>query len=112
MTNSEQLDMVFAALASPVRRAMLERLAEREATVNELAEPFDMTLPAVSKHIRVLEAAGLITKARKAQYRPCELNPKPLEALASWTDQCRCIWETRFDQMDHVLKTLKGKEGE
>jgi DNA-binding transcriptional ArsR family regulator len=82
-------------------------LAQGEATVNVLAEPFDMSLPAVSKHIRVLENAGLITRGRDAQFRPCTLNPTPLKAVAQWSDQYRHIWDARFDTMDDLLKTLK-----
>ncbi len=109
MTSSDQLDAAFSALAHPARRAILGRLAEREATVNELAEPFDMSLPAVSKHIRVLENAGLITRGRDAQFRPCRLDPGPLEAVATWTEQYRHIWEARFDQMESVLSEIKGE---
>jgi DNA-binding transcriptional ArsR family regulator len=109
MTNSEQMDKTFAALANPTRRAILARLAEGEATVNALAEPFDMTLPAISKHIRVLEGAGLITRGKDAQFRPCAINTQPLEALAEWTEQYRHIWEMRFDRMDEILKTMKGQ---
>jgi DNA-binding transcriptional ArsR family regulator len=109
MTNSEQMDKTFAALANPTRRAILARLAEGEATVNALAEPFDMTLPAISKHIRVLEGAGLISRGRDAQFRPCTINTQPLEALAEWTEQYRHIWEMRFDRMDEILETMKGQ---
>lgn len=107
MTGSESLDTAFAALAHPVRRAMLARLAQGEATVNDLATPFDMSLPAVSRHIRVLEDAGFVTRSKTAQFRPCTLNPAPLQAVATWADQYRPIWEGRFDAMDQILKTLK-----
>ncbi len=107
MTDSEQLDAVFAALANPTRRAILARLARGGATVNKLAEPFQMSLPAISKHIRVLEAAGLITRGRDAQFRPCSLNPRPLEAVAHWTGQYRHIWEARFDAMDEIITEMR-----
>ncbi len=112
MANADPLDATFAALAHPTRRAILARLATGEATVNDLAEPFDMSLPAVSRHIRVLEDAGLITRGRDAQFRPCALNTEPLQAIAHWTYQYRHIWEVRFDQMDHVLKQMKGLQNE
>ncbi len=112
MTESDQLDAAFAALANPTRRAILARLTTGQATVNEIAEPFDMTLPAVSKHIRVLEQAGLIERGRKAQYRPCTLKPEPLKAIAHWADQYRHIWESRFDTMSLLLKDMKGRDHE
>jgi len=107
MQESAQLDAAFAALANPTRRAILARLAQGEATVNALAEPFEMSLPAVSRHIRVLEEAGLITRSRDAQFRPCTLNAQPLEAVAIWTDQYRHIWDARFDLMGSILKNMK-----
>ena len=107
MTDSERLDAAFSALAHPVRRAILARLAEGEATVNEVADPFGMSLPAVSKHIRVLEQAGLIAKGRNAQFRPCRLNAEPLKAVADWTDQYRHIWEARFDAMSKIINDMK-----
>lgn len=97
---------MFAALASPTRRAILSQLVTGEATVNELAEPFDLTLPAISKHIKVLERSGLIVRGRHAQFRPCTINPERLREVASWADQYRAIWETRFDQMDSYLDRL------
>ena len=112
MTHSEQLDAVFAALANPTRRAILARLAEGEATVNDLATPFDMSLPAVSKHINVLENAGLVTRGKDAQFRPCNLNAEPLEAIANWTDQYRHIWEARFDVMDKIIKNMKDQKND
>lgn len=112
MNDSAQLDMAFAALANPTRRAILAQLAQGEATVNALAEPFDMTLPAISKHIRVLENAGLITRGRDAQFRPCTLNTQPLQAVAHWTDQYRHIWDARFDVMAGLLQSMKGKDNE
>lgn len=105
--NDSQLDAAFAALANPTRRAILARLTQGEATVNTLAEPFQMSLPAVSKHIRVLVDAGLITRGRDAQFRPCTINAAPLKAVAHWTDQYRPIWEARFDKMDGLLQTMK-----
>ena len=107
MNASETLDAAFAALAHPARRAILARLASGEATVNELAEPFDVSLPAISKHIRVLENAGLIERGRNAQFRPCRLNPERLKAVAAWTDQYRHIWEVRFDAMDRIMQEMK-----
>ncbi len=104
-TGSEDqlLDQTFAALANPTRRAILARLADGEATVNELAAPFDMTLPAISKHVKVLERAGLIVRGRNAQFRPCAIDPRRLRDVATWADQYRAIWETRLDQMDDYL---------
>ena len=108
----QRLTETFAALASPTRRAILARLAEGAATVNELAEPFEMKLPAISKHLKVLERAGLITRGHRAQYRPCALDPRPLAEVSTWTEQYRSIWETRFDQMDDYLSTLTTKESQ
>ena len=105
-----RLDLTFAALANSTRRAILARLAKGEATVNELAEPFKMSLPAISKHIKVLERAGLITQGQKAQYRPCTIDPKPLREVAKWTEQYRPIWDERFDQMDDYISQLNSKE--
>ena len=102
-----RLDETFAALANSTRRAILARLANGAATVNELAEPFSLTLPAVSKHIKVLERAGLVVRGQTAQYRPCALNGAPLEELMSWTEQYRRVWESRFDQMDAYLIHLR-----
>ncbi len=110
MTNPDPLDAAFAALANPTRRAILARLAEGQATVNTLAEPFDMSLPAISKHIRVLEDAGLITRGRDAQFRPCTLNAEPLRAVAHWTDQYRHIWDARFDVMDTIITEIKDNK--
>lgn len=102
-----RLDEAFAALANPVRRAILSRLADGEATVNELAEPFDVTLPAISRHLKVLERAGLITRGRRAQQRPCSLEPGALRAVSTWIDQYRPIWEQRFDRLDAHLEDLR-----
>lgn len=109
-SEDDKLSLTFAALANPTRRAILARLAEGEATVNELAEPFDMSLPAISKHIRVLERAGLITQGQKAQYRPCTIDVRPLEEISRWTEQYRHIWEERFDLMDDYINRIKNRE--
>ena len=103
----DRLDETFAALANTTRRAILARLAQAEATVNELAEPFEMTLPAISKHIKVLERAGLVIRGQRAQYRPCALDATPLEEISSWAEQYRPVWEARFDRMDHYLRQLR-----
>jgi len=106
----DPLSVTFAALADPTRRAILARLAEGEATVNELAEPFAMTLPAVSKHLKVLERAGLIVRGRNAQWRPCTLDARPLRDAADWMQQYRRFWETRLDRLDeHLKKMMKGE---
>ena len=104
--DQERLSQTFAALANSTRRAILARLAEGEATVNELAEPFDMSLPAISKHIRVLERAGLVIQGRNAQYRPCTIDVTPLLEISQWTEQYRHIWEERFDRMDDYINQL------
>ncbi len=101
-----RLDETFAALANATRRAILARLAEGEASVNDLAAPFDMTLPAISRHIKVLEQAGLITRARRAQFRPCTIAAAPLAEVADWAEQYRHIWDDRFDRMDHYVQNL------
>jgi DNA-binding transcriptional ArsR family regulator len=110
LDHEQRLTETFAALASPTRRAILARLATGEATVNELAEPFAMRLPAISKHLKVLERAGLITRGQRAQYRPCALDPRPLAEVSTWTEQYRSIWETRFDRMSDYLSKLTTKE--
>jgi DNA-binding transcriptional ArsR family regulator len=112
MHDPNQLDATFSALANPTRRAILARLANGRATVNELAEPFEMSLPAISKHIRVLEEAGLVERGRDAQFRPCSLNPRPLAEIARWTDQYRHIWEARFDALADALDGMKGEHDE
>ena len=109
-SEDDRLSQTFAALANSTRRAILARLAEGEATVNELAEPFDMSLPAISKHIKVLERAGLITQGQKAQYRPCTIDVTPLEEVSNWTEQYRHIWEARFDRIDDYINQLNDKE--
>lgn len=110
ISDDDRLSQIFAALSNSTRRALLERLAEGEATVNELAEPFDMSLPAISKHIKVLERAGLVTQGQKAQYRPCTIDVTPLEEVSRWTERYRPLWEERFDQMDDYINQLKDKE--
>jgi DNA-binding transcriptional ArsR family regulator len=108
--DDDKLSQTFAALANTTRRAILARLVEGEATVNELAEPFNMSLPAISQHIKVLERAGLITQGQKAQYRPCTLDPTPLKEISNWTEQYRHIWEARFDQLEAYINQLNNKE--
>jgi DNA-binding transcriptional ArsR family regulator len=107
VTEEDRLTETFAALANPTRRAILARLAEGEATVNDVAEPFDLTLPAVSKHIKVLARAGLVVRGRRAQYRPCALDAEPLQEVTTWVEQYRPIWEARFDRMDDYLTKLR-----
>ena len=102
----EQLNATFAALADPTRRAILARLAAGEASVNALAEPFDMSLPAVTKHLKVLQRAGLISQGRNAQQRPCKLEAAPLLEAVSWIEQYRQFWEQRLDQLDAYLQTI------
>src|SRR5438105_14801257 len=106
----DQLSNTFAALADPTRRAILARLAAGEAAVTELAEPFDMSLPAVSKHLKVLERAGLIARTRDAQWRPCHLAAGPLKEVAEFIDHYRRFWEESFDRLDAYLRELKEKE--
>ena len=105
----DPLSQTFAALADPTRRAILVRLAEGEATVNELAEPFDMSLPAVSKHLKVLQRAGLVTRGRAAQWRPCRLEAGPLKDAASWLEHYRRFWEQSLDRLEDYLAELQGK---
>jgi DNA-binding transcriptional ArsR family regulator len=107
---TDHLSTTFAALADPTRRAILARLASGECSVTELAEPFDMSMPAVSKHLRVLERAGLIARRREAQWRPCRLEAAPLKEVADWTERYRAIWEQRFDRLETYLQQLKTKE--
>ena len=105
---SEQLNATFSALADPTRRAVLSRLQAGEATVSELAEPFDISLPAFSKHLKVLERAGLIKRGKHAQWRPCRLVPEPLKEATEWLDQYRRFWEASFDRMDEYLQELQA----
>ncbi|MCR2762079.1 metalloregulator ArsR/SmtB family transcription factor [Microbacterium sp. zg.B48] len=102
------LDATFLALADPTRRAIIGRLTEGDATVNELAEPFAMSLPAVSKHIKVLERCGLVTRSRRAQFRPCRLNVSALAEAESWIQESRRVWSDRFDQLDEHLRDLQA----
>src|SRR5713101_2650948 len=105
--DDQRLSETFAALANSTRRAILARLADGSATVNELAEPFEMTLPAISKHIKVLQRAGLVRRGQRAQYRPCAIDAAPLEEVATWAEQYRPVWEARFDRMDDYLAQLR-----
>lgn len=107
---AERLDATFAALADPTRRAILARLAKGEATVMELAEPFEMSQPAISKHLKVLERAGLISRGRDAQRRPCRLEAAPLRDATNWLERYRDMWEQRFQRLDSLLDELKDKE--
>src|SRR5580658_3692252 len=109
MNSSDRLDATFAALADPTRRAILARLALGEASVNELAEPFEMSQPAISKHLKVLEQAGLISRGRDAQRRPCRLETKPLADATSWLEQYRALFEARFQKLDGLLEEMKAE---
>jgi DNA-binding transcriptional ArsR family regulator len=106
----DRLSTTFAALADPTRRAILARLAGGETSVTELAAPFEMSLPAISRHLKVLESAGLIVRGREAQWRPCRLQAGPLKDAAQWIEQYRRYWEQSFDRLDQYLKDLQGKE--
>lgn len=108
--STEQLNATFSALSDPTRRSILVRLASGEATVTELAEPFEMSLPAVSKHLKVLERAGLITRGRHAQWRPCRLDAEPLREVADWVEQYRRFWEGSLDRLDDYLHELQTGE--
>jgi len=108
----DALNETFAALADPTRRAILARLASGEASVTELAEPFEMSMPAVSKHLKVLERAGLISRGREAQWRPCRLDAGPLKDVASWVERYRRFWEQSFDRLEDYLRELQKKEKE
>jgi len=108
--DAKHLDTVFAALADPTRRAILARLASGEASVTELAKPFDMSLPAISKHLKVLENAGLIARGREAQWRPCRLDAGPLKDASDWIDHYRKFWEESFDRLHDYLQELQKKE--
>ncbi len=106
----DQLSNTFAALADPTRRAILARLSNGEASVTELAEPFDISLPAISKHLKVLERAGLISRGREAQWRPCRLEAGPLKEPADWLERYRQFWEERFDRLDDYLREIQQQE--
>jgi DNA-binding transcriptional ArsR family regulator len=110
MSETDQLSATFAALADPTRRAILERLAEGEATVGELAEPFDLTLPAISKHVKVLARAGLVEQGRQAQWRPCRLRPEPLRDVLAWMTQYRDFLGQSLDRLDDYLRDLQKGE--
>ncbi len=109
---TDQLDRTFAALADPTRRAILARLAAGRASVTELAEPFAMTLPAVSKHLKVLERAGLVARGRERQWRPARLEARPLKEVAEWTERYRRFWEESYDRLDEYLDELQGRAKE
>jgi DNA-binding transcriptional ArsR family regulator len=106
----DHLTATFGALADPTRRAILSRLASGEASVTELAAPFDMSMPAISKHLKVLERAGLIARGREAQWRPCRLQAAPLQDVAGWVEHYRKFWEQSFDRLDDYLRELKKRE--
>ena len=110
MTSTERLNVTFAALADPTRRAILARLSSGDASVMELAKPFEMSLPAVSKHLKVLERAGLIARGRAAQWRPCRIEPGALKDVDDWLEEYRRLWEERFDRLGDYLKELQAKE--
>ncbi len=110
MTPQDQLSTTFAALADPTRRAILAKLALGETAVTELAKPFDMSLPAISKHLKVLEHAGLISRGREAQWRPCKLEAGPLKTADDWLEYYRQFWEERFDRLEGYLRVLQAKE--
>lgn len=104
---TDTLSATFAALADPTRRAILARLSQGEASVKELSEPFRISAPAITKHLKVLEHAGLITRSRDAQWRPCKLEAKPLQEAANWVEQYRQLWESRFDRLDDYLREIQ-----
>jgi DNA-binding transcriptional ArsR family regulator len=106
----DHLTATFAALADPTRRAILARLASGETSVTELAEPFEISLPAVTKHLKVLERAGLITRSREAQWRPCRLDAKPLREVSDWVEKYRQFWEQRLDRLENYLRKLQAQE--
>ena len=110
MNASERLNATFLALADPTRRAILARLVSGEASVNELAEPFDMSQPAISKHLKMLERAGLVSRGRDAQRRPCRLEPRPLEAAYLWIERYRKYWEANYERLDALLEELKAAD--
>ena len=109
---TEKLDRTFAALADPTRRAILARLADGEASVTELAEPFEMSLPAVSKHLKVLERAGLIVRGRERQWRPARLEAGPLKEVADWAERYRGFWQESYERLDEYLEELQGRRKE
>ncbi len=111
-TQAERLDLTFGALSDRTRRAILARLAKGEASVTQLAEPFDMSLPGISKHLKVLERAGLIERGRERQWRPARLQAKPLKEVAEWSGQYRRFWEESFERLDEYLEDLQGRRKE
>jgi DNA-binding transcriptional ArsR family regulator len=111
-TADDRLDATFAALGDPTRRAIVARLARGDATVNALAEPFDLSLPAVSKHLKVLERSGLISRTREAQFRPCHLEPAGLDLAVGWIEESRRMWGERFDKLDAHLREIRREAGE
>jgi DNA-binding transcriptional ArsR family regulator len=110
MLATDRLSATFHALADPTRRAILARLADGPASVNEIAAPFSMSLPAVSKHLKVLEKAQLVSRGKEAQWRPCKLEAAPLKDADAWIEQYRAMWEARFDRLDEYLQELQGKK--
>ena len=112
MTSTDHLSATFQALADPTRRAILARLAQGEASVSDLAEPFDISLPAISRHLKVLEHAGLISRTREAQWRPCQLTAGPLKEAAGWIEAYRRFWDASFDRMETYLAELQAREAE
>jgi DNA-binding transcriptional ArsR family regulator len=107
----QPVSTTFAALGDPTRLAILARLAQGEATVTELAEPFDISMPAITKHLKVLENAGLISRGREAQWRPCRIAPQGFKQVADWVEEYRRIWEASFDRLDDYLKRVQQKKG-
>jgi DNA-binding transcriptional ArsR family regulator len=108
--SADPLSATFAALADPTRRAILARLASGQASVTELAQPFDVTLPAITKHLKVLERAGLVARSREAQWRPCRLQPQPLREVAEWVQPYRAMWEQRLDRLEDYLRKLHSAD--
>ncbi|MFN8380136.1 MAG: metalloregulator ArsR/SmtB family transcription factor [Anaerolineae bacterium] len=111
MSSADPLSATFAALADPTRRAILARLSLGEASVKELSEPFAISPPAITKHLKVLERAGLISRSREAQWRPCKIEAKPLQQAAEWVEQYRQLWESRFEQLDDLLREMQAAAG-
>lgn len=111
MHSQDKLSLTFTALADPTRRAILAKLSRGETTVKDLAKPFEISAPAITKHLKVLERAGLISRGRDAQWRPCKIEEQPLREAASWIEEHRKIWEESFDRLDEYLKTMTQKKG-
>jgi DNA-binding transcriptional ArsR family regulator len=109
--SQDKLTLTFTALSDPTRRAILAKLSQGEATVKELAKPFDISAPAITKHLKVLEKAGLISRSREAQWRPCRIEPEALKEVADWIEDYKKIWEESFDRLDAYLKTVMKKKG-